>query len=152
MKMFCIGKNIFSHRKKIDYCSCHATWQPSKTFPLVMTFMALVAPRGAAWGDASGKNWKYHFTQKDLCAVSNGVISCQLKRWSAVISLPLRHLARVVIRSVSNLCLNKNIPSRGLMWLKTGLQWRQIWKVSRSSLVPSMVMYPYLRQTNTSVS
>ena len=31
MKMFCIGNNIFSHRKKIDYCSCHATWQPSKT-------------------------------------------------------------------------------------------------------------------------
>ena len=54
------------------------------------------------------ENWKYHFTQKDLAAVSNGVISCQLKRWSAVISLPLRHLAYVVIRSVSNLRLKKN--------------------------------------------
>ena len=52
-------------------------------------------------------NWKYHFTQKDLAAVSNGVISCQLKRWSAVISLPLRYLAYVVIRSVSNLRLKK---------------------------------------------
>ena len=77
-------------------------------------------------GDASGENWKYHFTQRDLSAVSNDVISCQLKRWSAVISLPLSHLAYVVIRSVSNLRLKKNISSRGLMWLKTGLQWRQI--------------------------
>ena len=47
------------------------------------------------WGDASDQNWKYRFTQRDLSAVSNGVISCHIKRWSAVSSLPRRHLEYV---------------------------------------------------------
>lgn len=39
MKMFCIRKNIFSHRKK-NYCSCHATWLPCKT-SLTHTYLVM---------------------------------------------------------------------------------------------------------------
>ena len=82
-----------------------------------------------SWGDASDQNWKYRFTQRDLSAVSNGVISCHIKRWSAVSSLPRRHLEYFAVRSVSSLlAAYKNILSCNLMRLKIGLQLRQIWK------------------------
>ena len=63
-------------------------------------------------GHASGENWKFHFTQRDLSAFRERFVCGQIKRWSAVVSLPLRHLAYVVVSSVSNLfAAYKNILS-----------------------------------------
>ena len=51
-------------------------------------------------------------SRRDLSAVSYGVISFHIMRWSAVISLPLRHWAYVVARSVSNLFTAKHLVAR----------------------------------------
>ena len=54
--------------------------------------------------------------QRDLSAVSNGMISCDINCWLVVISLPRRHLEYVVL---SNLfAAYKNILSWGLTRLK----------------------------------
>ena len=103
------------------------------------------------WGDASGKNWKYRFTQRDLSAVSNGVISCHIESWSAVISLPLRHLAIML----SNLC-----PPY-LPLIKSSCRRPNVVK-NRIVMAPNMkgfalftcainkdVLHLYLHQTNT---
>ena len=67
---------------------------------------------------ASGENWKFHFTQRDLPAVREEFVCGQIKRWSAVISLPLRHLAYVAIDLFSF------IRHQLITWLEMGNQTR----------------------------
>ena len=131
-------KKISQERKILHIWSATYHWKVITYFKFYLALKYLLENMHnglqlRAWGDASDQNWKYRFTQRDLSAVSNGVISCHIKRCSAVSSLPRRHLEYVAVRSVSSLLgAYKNILSYNLMRLKIGLQLRQIWKVSRS--------------------
>ena len=156
VRSFSLPKGLFQrvtkHHLPGRYCLAYISerWSQKSTlltiwyWPHIIAIRVILQPSmisaddflqtcNVTWGDASDQNWKYRFKQRDLSAVSNGVISCHIKRWSAVSSLPRRHLEYVAVRSVSNLfAASKNILSCNLMRLKIGLQLRQIWKVSRS--------------------